>query len=62
MNKYFTALRTNENGVRTRTLIVAGISAATIGLGIYLTNKNSATPVVLLVEEAVETVTDATQS
>lgn len=60
MKDFVEALRTNENGARTKTLIAAGITVAAVAAGIYLTKKNAAVPVVLVVEEAVETVTDAT--
>lgn len=62
MKDFVTAIRTNENGARTKTLVAAGITVAAIAAGIYLTKKSAATPVVLVVEEAVETVTDAAQS
>ena len=62
MKDFVTAIRTNENGARTKTLVAAGITVAAVAAGIYLTKKNAATPVVLVVEEAVETVTDAAQS
>lgn len=60
MKDFVAAIRTNENGARTKTLIAGAITVAAIGLGIYLTKKNASVPVVLVVEEAVETVTDAT--
>lgn len=62
MNRFFRALRTNEDGARTKTLIATGITVAAIAAGVYLTKKNSAVPVVLLVEEATEVVTDAAKS
>lgn len=62
MKDFVTAIRTNENGARTKTLVAAGITVAAVAAGIYLTKKSAATPVVLVVEEAVETVTDAAQS
>jgi len=62
MKEFIAAIRTNENGARTKTLVALGVTVATIGAGIYLTKKNAATPVVLVVEEAVETVTDTTKS
>ncbi len=60
MKDFVVAFRTNENGARTKTLIAAGITVAAVAAGIYLTKKNASVPVVLVVEEAVETVTDAT--
>lgn len=60
MKDFVAALRTNENGARTKTLIAAGITVAAVAAGIYLTKKNASAPVVLVVEEGVETVTDAT--
>lgn len=62
MKDFVTAIRTNENGARTKTLVAAGITVAAIAAGIYPTKKSAATLVVLVVEEAVETVTDAAQS
>lgn len=62
MKDFVTAIRTNENGARTKTLVAAGITVAAVAAGIYLTKKNAVAPVVLVVEEAVETVTDAAQS
>ena len=59
MKDFVVALRTNENGARTKTLIAAGITVAAVAAGIYLTKKNANVPVVLVVEEAVESVTDA---
>lgn len=61
MKDFVAALRTNENGVRTKTLIAGAITVAAIGAGIYFTKKSASVPVVLVVEEAVETVTDAAQ-
>lgn len=62
MKDFVTAIRTNENGARTKTLVAAGITVAAVAAGIYLTKKNAVAPVVLVVEDAVETVTDAAQS
>ncbi|AWN03379.1 hypothetical protein PBI_COUNT_57 [Microbacterium phage Count] len=62
MKEFVAAIRTNENGARTKTLVAAGITVAAVAAGIYLTKKNAVAPVVLVVEEAVETVTDAAQS
>lgn len=62
MNKLWTALRTNENGARTKALVATGITVAAVAAGIYLTKKNAAVPLVVVVEEATEAVTDATQS
>lgn len=53
------ALRTNENGARTKTLIALGVTVAAVAAGIYFTSKNVAVPVVLVVEEAAEAVADA---
>lgn len=52
------ALKTNENGARTKTLIAAGVTVAVIAAGIYLTKKSSSVPVVLVVEDVAETVAD----
>ena len=62
MKDFVTAIRTNENGARMKTLVAAGITVVAVAADIYLTKKSAATPVVLVVEEAVETVTDAAQS
>ena len=62
MNKFWTAIRTNENGARTKALVATAITATAIGVGIYVTKKNAAVPVVLVVEEAAEAVTDAVKS
>lgn len=51
-------IRTNENGARTKLLIAAGITAAAIAAGIYATKKSTPVPVVLVVEEAAETIAD----
>lgn len=51
-------IRTNENGARTKLLIASAITAAAIAAGIYLTKKNAQVPVVLVVEEVVETISD----
>ena len=61
MNDFINALKTNENNARTKTLIVAGITVATIGLGLYLSQKNAPTPMLIVVDEVVETVADAAQ-
>lgn len=62
MKNLLTALRTNENGARTKALVATGITAAAIAAGVYLTKKNAQVPVVLLVEETADVITDATQS
>lgn len=59
MNKFWNALRTNENGARTKTIIATAITATAIGVGIYVTKKNASVPVVLVVEESAATLTDA---
>jgi len=59
MKDFINALKTNENGARTKTLIAVGITAATVVAGVYLTKKNAATPLVLVVEEAAETLVDS---
>lgn len=59
MKEFINALKTNENGARTKTLIAVGITAATVAAGVYLTKKNAVTPLVLVVEEAAETLTEA---
>ena len=51
-------IRTNENGARTKLLIAASITAAAIAAGIYATKQSAKVPVVLVVEEAVETISD----
>lgn len=56
MNKFLTALKTNENNARTKTLIAAAITATTIAAGVYLTKK--AVPATLILE-VTEVVTDA---
>jgi predicted mannosyl-3-phosphoglycerate phosphatase (HAD superfamily) len=62
MKEFVAAIRTNENGARTKTLIAAGITVAAVAAGIYLTKKNAAVPVVLITSETVaEAVTDAAQ-
>ena len=53
-----TPIRTNENGARTKLLIASAITAAAIAAGIYLTKKNAQVPVLLVVEEVAETITD----
>lgn len=60
MKDFVTAIRTNENGARTKTLIAAGITVAAVAAGIYLTKKNASVPVVLVVEDAADTIIDAT--
>lgn len=62
MKDFIAALKTNENNARTKTLIAASITVAVIGAGIYLTKKNAAVPLVLVVEEATEAVTEAAQA
>lgn len=62
MKEFVAAIRTNENGARTKTLIAAGITIATVAAGVYLTKKNAAVPVVLVVEEVAETVAEAAQA
>lgn len=62
VNKLWTALRTNENGARTKAIIATGITVAAVAAGVYLTKKNASVPVVLVVEEAAEAVTDAAKS
>lgn len=63
MKEFYTVLRTNENGARTKTLIAAGITVVAIAAGIYLTKKNSVVPVnLVVVEEVVDTVTDAVKA
>lgn len=62
MNKLWTAIRTNENGARTKALVATGITVAAVAAGIYLTKKNAPLPAVIVVEEVVEAVTDAPQS
>ncbi len=51
-------IRTNENGARTKLIIASAITVAAVAAGIYLTKKNAQVPVVLVVEEAVETIAD----
>lgn len=51
-------IRTNENGARTKLLIAATITAAAIAAGIYATKKSAPVPVLLVVDETVETITD----
>lgn len=51
-------IRTNENGARTKLIIASAITVAAVAAGIYLTKKNAQVPVVLIVEEAVETIAD----
>lgn len=53
-----TPIRTNEDGARTKLFIAAGITVAAIVAGIYLTKKNAQVPVLLVVEEVAETITD----
>lgn len=53
-------IRTNENGARTKLALAFAIGAAAVVAGIYFTNKNVAVPLVLVVEEAAETIADAT--
>lgn len=53
-------IRTNENGARTKLIIASAITVAAVAAGIYLTKKNAAVPVVLVVEEVVETIADNT--
>lgn len=62
VNKLWTAIRTNENGARTKALVATGITVAAVAAGIYLTKKNAPLPAVIVVEEVVEAVTDAPQS
>lgn len=59
MNDLIEALKTNRNGARTKALIAAGITAGALAAGIYLTKKASVAPLVVVVEEAVETATEA---
>lgn len=61
MKKTWNVIKTNEDGARTQALIAVGITVVAIAAGIYLTKKNAAVPVVLVVEETVETLTDAAQ-
>lgn len=61
MKDFITALKTNENNVRTKTLIAGSITVAIVGIGIYLSQKSAPTPLVVVVEEVVDTVTDAAQ-
>ena len=62
MKDFIAALKTNENDARTKTLIAAGITVAAVGLGIYLTKKNASAPIVLVVEEATDIITDGPQA
>jgi hypothetical protein len=63
MNRLWTAIRTNEDGVRTQLIIATAITGAAIGLGIYVTKKNSPVPVILtVVPDATEVITDAVQA
>lgn len=58
MKEFWNAMKTNENGARTKTLIAAGITVTAVAAGIYLTKKNSATPVLLVTTDAAETLID----
>lgn len=51
-------IRTNENGARTKLIVASAITVAAVAAGIYLTKLNAKVPVVLVVEEAVETISD----
>lgn len=61
MPKLWNVIKTNEDGARTKALIAVGITAAAIAAGVYLTKKNASVPVVLVVEETVETLADTAQ-
>lgn len=61
MPKLWTALRTNENGARTKALIATGITVAAVAAGVYLTKKNAPVPALIVVEEAAEAVIDASK-
>lgn len=58
MNRLWTAIRTNENGARTKVLIATGITVAAVAAGVYLTKKNAPVPAVIIVEEAAEALTE----
>jgi hypothetical protein len=54
--------RTNENNITVKAAIAGVITVAVIGAGIYFTKKGAPTPVVIVVEEAAEAVSDAVKS
>lgn len=60
MKNLLASLRTNEDGARTKAIIGITVVAASVGLAIYVTQKNAATPLILVVEEAAEALSDAT--
>lgn len=55
------ALKTNENGARTKALIAAGVTVAVIAAGVYLTKKTASVPVMLVVEDASEAIVDTSK-
>lgn len=62
MKEFIGKFKTNENNVRTNTLIAAAVSVATVGAALYLHNRAQVpTATLVLVEDAVETITDATE-
>ena len=62
MKNILTAIRTNEDGARTKAIVAGSITLAVVAFGVYITQKNAAVPVVLIVEEAAETITDAAKA
>jgi hypothetical protein len=55
MKDFVYAIRTNENGARTKLIVATAITVTTVGLGIYLTKKNSLPVVELTVVQPVVT-------
>ena len=61
MKNFVNALKTNAN-VRKKTLIVTGITVAAVAAGVVLAKMNADQKnVILVIEEAAEVVTDATE-
>lgn len=62
MKETLRKFRTNENNITVKTAIAGVITVAVIGAGIYFTKKGAPIPVILVVEETAETISDAVKS
>jgi len=59
MKATFNAIRTNENGAAVKAGIALGITVLAVAAGIWATKASQVTPVLLVVEDATETLVNA---
>lgn len=61
MNRFITALKENENDIRKKVLVAVGITTAAVVAGVVLAKmKDQSENVLVVIEEAAESVSEAT--